>query len=164
MKDIKTPEQLLDFMANINYNDLGKDWYQKYKLKSKEELLDTLSGNCLDQVELERDWFISNGYEIKTFFEIVLLNYENDYPTHAFLVYKDNNKWCWFENSDSNNRGIHKFNTLDELLNYQYNKYLEYLKTFNIKEKEIEKIIVKEFNKPKDNISAEEYLNHVLCS
>ena len=179
MADIKTPKELLDFMSNkINYGYLGKngrvyhyddsdfnlDWHEQYILESKDDILENLYGNCWDQVELEREWFLKNGYEIKTIYEMVKLDYNNVYPTHSFLVYKDNEHWFWFENSDFDNRGIHKFNTLDELLNYQYKRYVEFLKTFNITDEELEKIIVTEFDKPKEHISAEEYLNHVINS
>ncbi len=179
MNDIKTPEELLLFMSNkINYGYLGKngrvyhyddsdfdsDWYEQYVLENNDDLLKNLCGNCWDQVEFERDWFLKNHYEIKTIFEMVKLNYNNEYPTHTFLIFKDNDCWYWFENADSNNRGIHKFNTLDEVLNYQYKKYVESLKTLNITKEELDKIIVTEFNKPKEHISASEYLNHVINS
>ena len=178
MKDIKTPEKLLDFMSNIRYGYLGKNgriyhqddpdfnssWYENYVLETKDDLLKNLNGNCWDQVEFEREWFLENGYEIKTIYEMVNLDYENIYPTHSFLIYKEKDNWYWFENADYNNRGIHKFNTLEELLEYQYNKYVEFLKTFNITDQELEKIIITEFEKPKEHISAEEYLNHVVGS
>ena len=175
MDNIKTPEELLEFMSKINYGYLGKngrvyhyddadfnlDWYNQYILESSDDILKNLYGNCWDQVELERFWFLENGYNIKTIYEMVKLDYDNDYPSHSFLVYQDNNYWYWFENADFNNRGIHKFNSLDELLSYQYQKYVDYLKIFNIKDDEIEKIIVTEFDKPKEHISAKDYLNHV---
>lgn len=179
MNNIKTPKELLDFMFNnINYGYLGKsgrvyhyddpdfnaDWSSQYILENSDELLSNLCGNCWDQVEFERDWFLKNGYEIKTIYEMVKLDYDNVYPTHAFLAYKEDNSWYWFENADFNNRGIHKFNTFNELLNYQYKKYVEFLKTFNITNNEIEKTIVTEFDKPKKHISALEYLNHVTSS
>lgn len=176
MKKIDTPKELLHFMSKeIKYGYLTKngklnnqenqmDWYEQYILQSKDEILNNRYGNCFDQVELERDWFKKHNYEYKTIYEMVLLDYKNNYPTHSFLVYKDDNKWNWFENADLINRGIHTFNTLEDLIEYQYNKYLELLKTFNITEEEKEKIIMVEFDKPKDNISAKEYLNHVLSS
>ena len=174
-KDINTPQDLLSFMdKSINYGYLGKDnkihnhydkdfndvWYDEYILENTSDLLKTRVGNCYDQVEFERDWFINHGYTIKTYYEIVALEYENDYPTHSFLVYFDD-KWNWFENSDFNNRGIHTFNTLDELLEFQKKKYLELLETFNIKEEEKENIIIKEFKKPKEHIKAKEYIEFV---
>lgn len=177
--NIKTPQELLEFMKNIKYGYLGKngrvykyddpdfdkDWYDEYILESKDDLIKNLYGNCWDQVEFERDWFINNVYEVKTIFEMVKLDYKNDYPSHSFLAYKDKNgNWCWFENADFNNYGIHSFNSFDELIKYQYIKYLDYLKTFNITSEEIDKIIITEFLRPKDNISAKEYINHVMSS
>ena len=171
MDNIRTPEELLKFMSSkIKYGYLGKNgrvyhydefgfnlnWYDQYILQNKNDILKNLYGNCWDQVELERDWFSNKGYEIKTIYEMVKLDYDNEYPTHSFLVYKDNDYWYWFENADLNNRGIHKFNSLDELLNYQHEKYVEFLRTFNIKNDEIKKIIVTEFDKPKEHISVEE--------
>ena len=175
---IKTPEELLSYMSNnINYGYLGKsgriyhydemdfnkNWYDEYILESKNELLKNLYGNCFDQVEFERDWFIKNRYEVKTIFEMVNLDYENEYPTHSFLAYKDKeNRWCWFENADYDNRGIHTFYSFDDLITYQYTKYVHYLKSLNINDKEINQIIMTEYTKPKKNISAKEYLNHVI--
>ena len=179
MNNIKTPEALLDFMSkNINYGYLGKngrvyhyddidfneEWEQLYILESPSDVLKNLYGNCWDQVEFEREWFLKEGYQIKTIYEMVKLDYDNDYPTHTFLIYKDNEYWCWFENADFNNRGIRKFMTIDELLNYQYKKYLDFLKKFNITNEEIEKIIMTEFDKPKEHINVKEYLEHVINS
>ena len=179
MNDIKTPEELLNFMSNnINYGYLGKNgrvyhyddsdfdssWYEQYILENKNDILKNLYGNCWDQVELEREWFLKNKYKIKTIYEMVKLDYDNEYPTHTFLIYTDNDYWYWFENADFNNRGIHRFDSYDELLNYQYKKYVEFLKTFNITVDEIKKIIMTEFDKPKEHISAEEYLDYVINS
>ena len=151
---IKTPEELLEFMSNnINYGYLGKnnkvyyfgdvdfdkDWYDEYVLESKEDILRTGIGNCFDQTELERCWFLENDYEIKTVFVMVNLDYENNYPTHSFLSFKnkDNNGWNYFENADFDNRGIHPFTSFNELIKYQLSKYKEFLKSFNIKDEEL---------------------------
>ena len=176
---IKTPEELLAFMKNnINYGYLGKskrvynyidpdfnnNWYKDYILQDKESLLKTLHGICWDQVELEREWFSNNNYEFKTIFEMVSLDYNNNYPTHTFLVYKDNNKWNWFENSDDINKGIHTFNSFDELINYQYETYINRLKEDNITNEEIKQIIITEYQKPKAGINVPSYLDWVINS
>ena len=177
---INSPHELLEFMSkNINYGYLGKSgrvyhfddsdfnekWFNEYILESKENILKTLYGNCWDQVELERYWFKKHGYEIKTIYEMVKLNYDNNYPSHSFLIFKDKDGfWNWFENSDYENRGIHKFDSINKLLEYQYIKYLDFLKTFNIKEDEIKEIIFAEFEEPQKNISASEYLDFVINS
>lgn len=177
---INSPHELLEFMSKyINYGYLGKSgrvyhfddsdfnekWFNEYILESKENILKTLYGNCWDQVELERYWFKKHGYEIKTIYEMVKLNYDNNYPSHSFLIFKDKDGfWNWFENSDYKNRGIHKFDSINKLLEYQYSKYLDFLKTFNIKEDEIKEIIFAEFEEPQKNISASEYLDFVINS
>lgn len=46
---------------------------------------------------------------------MVLLDYDNNYPTYSFLVFKDNTKWYWFENSDFN---ISRFMNLIQFLVY----------------------------------------------
>ena len=175
--NIKTAYELLDFMSiNIKYGYLGKSgkvyyyedkdfynkWYSEYVLESKDDILKNLVGTCFDQVELERFWFERNNYEVKTFFEMVKLNYENNYPMHTFLAFKDGDKWYYFENADNKNRGIHAFSSLDELLKYQYNKYIEYLREFDILDKEIKNIIIKEYFKPKERIGIEEFIEEVL--
>ena len=112
---------------------------------------------------MERTWFLKNNYQIKTFFEFVNVEYENDYPSHSFLIYQyRNGNWNWFENADFNNRGIHSFKEIAELLDYQYQNYLKLLKTFAIKGEEIDQILITELEKPKSNIGAKEYLEHVI--
>lgn len=177
---ISTPYELLCFMSKyINYGYLGKSgrvyhyddsdfndkWFDEYMLQSKADILKTLYGNCWDQVELERYWFKKNCYEIKTIYEMVKLDYNNLYPSHSFLIFKDKDgSWNWFENSDYDNRGIYKFDSIDELLKYQYGNYLDFLRTFNITDDEIKKIIITEFGEPKSNVSASDYLDFVINS
>ena len=179
-EEISSPYELLEFMdKNIAYGYLGKngriyhvddkdfddEWYSQYILESKDDILNTLHGNCWDQVELERYWFEKNGYEIKTIYQMVVLDYDNIYPTHSFLIFKDDdNSWNWFENSDFENRGIHKFDSIDSLLKYQYDKYVKFLKSFNISNDELEKVVFTEYEKPTSNISACDYINFVINS
>lgn len=178
--DIANPNELFKFMQEyINYGYLGKNgviyqfddgnfydaWYENYVLESPSEVLENKIGNCWDQVELEREWFLKHNYEIKTIYEMVKLDYDNPYPTHTFLVYKDEkNNWNWFENADFNNRGIHTFSSLEDLLKYQYNKYVDLLKKFDISKEELNEVIITEYMKPEIHITAEEFLGHVINS
>lgn len=173
---IKTPEELLKFMSsNIEYGYLTKDgktykpddedfdkyWFDKCILEDHDDVLKYKVGTCWDQTEFERKWFLDNGYEIKTFYEQVMLDYVNPYPSHSFLTFKKDNKWYWFEHSDESNRGIHEFDTLDELLNYQMNKHKEFLiNAYEIKDEELDRFALFEFDKPKKHISVREYLMH----
>ena len=94
------------------------------------------------------------------------MSYCSFYKMHrhfdALSENKNDNGWNWFENSDYENRGIHKFSDLTLLVDYQISKYKELLNTKNIKEDELKSLILKEFDKPHSNISAKEYIDHVL--
>ncbi len=176
-KKIQNPEELLDFMnKNINYGYLSKndkiyhqddpnfdkDWYNNYILESTEDILNTKVGNCFDQVEFEREWFLKHNYEIKVFFHIINLSYDNPYPTHTFLTYKYNNKFYWFENAWNELKGIHEFDTMEELLNFEYEENVKNLKRFNIKDEELKCFKINEIKIPKKHITAKEYLNFCL--
>jgi len=173
--NIDNPKELLKYMESINYGYLTKsgkiyrendsnfndDWFNNYILSSSSDIEKNKIGNCWDQVEFEREWFSKNNYEVKTFFEIVDLPYNNNYPTHSFLCYKENDKWNWFEHADYLNRGIHEFSSLEELLKYQYLKYIDTLKKYNINDLELNEIKIYEFIKPNKHITAKEYLEFV---
>ena len=176
-ENIKMPEELLKFMdENISYGyldkngkihriqdkDFNEDWFNLYRLENNQDVLNTKVGNCFDQVEFERTWFINNGYEIKTIFEMVLLDYENPYPMHSFLAYKEYNKWYLFEHADFANKGIRGFNNILDLINYQLYTYKIFLKKdFKIKDEELEKIYMSYFEEPKNHANEEEYIEFV---
>ena len=171
---IKTPNELLMFMDMINYGYLSKsskvylnsdgDWYLEYILENTSDILTTMTGNCFDQTELERDWFTKNNYYVETYFEMINLNYKNAYPTHSFLIYKNNGNWYLFEHADYENKGIYEFTSKEELLIFQMNNYISYLKNFNISDLELSKVILRKFERPKKHIDAKEYLDYVVNS
>ena len=106
--NVKNPNELLEFMdKNIKYgiyetdkvvydkwdasinSEFQKACQTKYELCGSKRLLKYGYGTCWDQVELERDWFINNDYECKTFFIWFCFSTSNNYVTHTYLVYKD---------------------------------------------------------------------------
>lgn len=184
-KNIKTPEELLEFMSNnITYGiygndnkiyDLGtkekEDLFEyacknHYGLSSPKKLLEHGYGHCWDQVELERDWFKKHGYEFKTFYIMFLLDYDNSYATHTYLVYKKDNKYYYFENSDFNNRGIHEFNSYEEAVKYQREKHIEYNKSIGnkIDEEILKSLKIYEYENPKYGLNMKEFIDYVLSS
>lgn len=177
--EIKTPEDLLKFMEeNINYgfvsknNEIYKDpnskkwndnWYNECIVQDGNSLLQTRYGTCYDQVELERKWFSENNYKFKTIFLCFKIDKPNNLPTHTFLIYEKDNKYYWFEHAYSNYKGIHEFNSEEQLIDYVKNMFLEFaIKTNNVTLKDKKYIIDFEYNKPKNNIDVKEYLNHVI--
>ena len=179
-KELKTPEELMDYMKdNFEYGYLDKDnnihhyddpnyddldWFNIYMLESEQDILETNVGTCFDMTELERDFLERNGYTVHTYFEMILLDYNNPYPMHSILVYEKDSKYYYFEFSDYNNRGIYEYSNIIELLNDQIKKYMNKLEEYNIKEEEKGKLIITKFDKVKEHASEEEYLDHVLNS
>jgi hypothetical protein len=176
-EDYMTPKELLEYMdKNFSYGYLDKNnnihnysdkdfndnWYELYILEDYDDVLRTKIGNCYDMVEFEREWFERNNYEVETYYEIVSLPYENIYPSHAFLVYKHNDNYYHFEYSDFNNRGIHGYDNVNDLLESQYKSYIDLLEEKSITEEEKTHIVLTKFTKPDRHIGAKEYINHAL--
>ena len=170
---ITTPVELLTFMNinfhygyvdkdNIKHSKFNSDWFDKYVLQTECDMLQSSVGCCFDAVEFERFWFQNYKYEFITIFEMVKLDYPNNYSMHTFLVYKENGFWYYFEWADFNNQGVFRFKSLNEALDYQFNKYKNTLKNLNIKEEELNKIIRKIYLKPLDKYTAEDYLEFVM--
>lgn len=147
----------------VRYDDpnFEDDWFNKYVLSSALDVDNNKVGNCFDQVEFEREWFIRHGYNVKTFFEFVNVPYDNEYETHAFLAYEDDGKWYYFENADFFNRGIYKYDSLDDLLLDTYNRYLKNLEKYRLNENEISLIEVIEYDKPKEHSSFAEFFDFI---
>ena len=178
MDDIKNPEELLKFMdKNITYGFVGKngkkysnlyspewnDWYDECFVQNGEEVLESKIGTCWDQVELERLWFEKNGYNFKTIFARFEVNRENDLPTHTFLIYKDNNKWYWFEHAFEACKGIRGFDTEEEAIDYFKEKQIEFALRNNksMKEKDKDTLTCYEYSKPGYHLGVDEYLEFV---
>lgn len=90
------------------------DFEEFYYLLSPDELLESRCGTCWEQVELERKLFNDEKYEVETYF---ICTYAVDAsPCHTFLVYKESDRYYWFENSWYNYRGIHEYSSIKELL------------------------------------------------
>lgn len=178
-KDIKTPEQLLKYMdENIKYGFVDNDgktygpWdneefqhgcQTKWRLSSPERLIKVKYGHCWDQVELERDWFKHHNYNFKTFYIWFELPYDNHYSTHTYLVFERNGKYCYFEHSDFNNRGIHEFTSYEEAINYQKEKHIEYNRQRNpINEEILNCLHIYEYGSQAYGITMDEFIDAIL--
>lgn len=174
-KEINTPEELLKFMdQNIQYgfvNRMGeiytaKDpkfsthFQEKWILSSPERLKQVKYGNCFDQVELEREWFVKHNYHIKTIFIWFELDYENSYSMHTYLIYQKENRWYLFEHADEKNKGILSFKTKKEAIEYQREKHIKANEPISSEVKK--KIKIYEYKKPPYNCNISEFINHIL--
>lgn len=124
-----------------------------YYLQEPEELLESKCGVCWDQVELERKLFNNKNIPIKTFF--IYLDNNGELPSHTFLVYEKDNKYYWFEHSWFKERGIHEYETLEELL-YDVTK-----KFMNDHKNSKGILYLYEYKKPKKHIKCMEFYNYI---
>ena len=146
LEEIKTPQELLNYLNQHNFkygyvgknngkvysdndSDYGRYFAQEYHLQTPEELLASGIGICWDYAELARDWFKQHNYEFNFYGMVVQpknKSIHNNLITHTFVAYKQANKWYWFEYAFAKQRGIHTFNSLDELLKTIQVKQLEW--------------------------------------
>jgi len=177
-KNIKTPSELMDFMNNnITYGfisktgkkyieqneEWNKDWFTQCIVPTGESMLKTKCGTCWDQVELERKWFQEHDYQFMTIFSWFEISKPNNYPTHTFLAYKENNKWYWFEYAFTTYRGIHEFNSLVELISDVKNKQLKFVVKSGVGNPKDKKLIkAYEYKEPKSNLCVSDYIDHVV--
>ncbi len=178
-KDIKTPKQLIEFMTeNIKYGLVDEDgniygaWnnkefqeacWTKWKLSSPERLMKVKYGHCLDQVELERNWFLNHGYPLKTFYIGFAFPYDNIYSNHAYLVFEAKGKYYYFEHSDYKNRGIHEFPTYENAIQDQKEKYIAHnQQRKSIGPQELQYLYIYEYEQPIYGCTRQEWKEYIL--
>lgn len=156
--------EVMELMKDIKYGWVDKDnnkyiddfelFSEKYILQSPTEIIKNKVGVCWDQVELERYYFKSNDWNIKTFF---LIHYDGDKsPTHTFLTFEKDNKHYWFEHSWGTFVGIHEYNTEKELLLDIKNKFIKN----DLNNYIPEHLDLHQYKKPKYHISVQDFFNH----
>lgn len=163
--DYYEPEEVMELMDSIAYgwcdsegkfyNNLSSDNCVEYKLLKPRDIIKRGFGVCWDQVELERYYLRSNKLNIKTCF----LYYEdgiND-ESHTFLTYQKGNKYYWFEHAWNEFKGIHEYETMDELIQDVKDKFV--LKVVK-NELDMEKLHCYVYDKPKVELSVDEFYEH----
>ena len=136
-EDLKTPEDLylfidnniefgwIDRFNNKHYNNL-KDLRKNYLIASVEDVLKYHLGLCIEQVKLAKYFFDINNIEnrvycVRIFEDREYLN--KDIKLHCFILYKLDGYWHYIENANSNKKGIYKFNSIKEALNFCMKDY-----------------------------------------
>lgn len=122
--------------------------YEEAYLQTPNELIINKCGVCYDYVELERKWFLDNGYLVYTYF--------TPYHNHTILIYSDNAKYYFFERSFKEFNGIYEFDSLEDALYF----YLELqIKNSNNK---IDSIDLYEYNDVIFGCSIKGFQRHII--
>lgn len=141
-----------DKEGNIYQNN--DEFSEKFVFQSPEEVIESKTGICWEQVELERLYFEEENIEIETYF---IVYYNNNCPSHAFLIYEEKNKYYWFEHSWEIYKGIHEYNSKDELLRDVRDKFIKIEISSQYDSKNL---CIYKYNKPKYGISCIEFYKH----
>ena len=105
----------------------------------------------------KRKLFEESNIKNETYF--IYIDDKNNLPSHTFLVYYVNNKVYWFEHSWFDEKGIHEYNNLNDLLNDVEIKFIK------SRENEVPKgldVHIYKYNKPNYNISCNEFYNYIF--
>ena len=136
-EDLKTPEDLylfidnniefgwIDRFNNKHYNNL-KDLRKNYLIASVEDVLKYHLGLCIEQVKLAKYFFDINNIENRVYCARIFEDREylnKDIKLHCFILYKLDGYWYYIENANSNKKGIYKFNSIKEALNFCMKDY-----------------------------------------
>lgn len=118
-----------------------EEYLANYRLLSPEQVEELRGGICWDFCQYE-DWYFDKYFpQIETKFFYVIIDNNNDCPTHTFLTFEHNGKFYWFESSWQANQGLHKYDSEEEILDDVIGRmckgtpgYPVYYKEYNPKE------------------------------
>lgn len=158
-------DKLVELMESIEYGYVDKDGNKHftidenfpldYKLQSPLELKKSKLGVCWDQVELERDFLEGNQIDCNTYF--IVYYSDSKCPTHTFITYKNDNKYIWFENAWEKQKGIHSYESINELLFDVRKKFITFEAIDNI---DCDNMFIYKYGKPNYNISCLDFYKH----
>ena len=165
MKTNDAPRRILDNISDIKigfsdrkgnlYHNIKQNFNEVFYLRKPEDILSSRIGLCFEQVELER--FLLSKYDLKLRTYFLLYQESNLGSSHAFVIYKDNEKYYWLENAWLKYRGIHEYKTKEEAyldIAYKFGKTIPNFKR--------DKLKLYEFEKPRYGISYEKYKNNAF--
>lgn len=138
-----------------NEKERDSTFSKKYHLQSPEECIKNKYGVCWDQVEVER--YYLEQEEIKSTSYFIIAYDKKIEPTHTWIVVKDNQSYYWIEHSWEPYRGIHEYQSIDQLLIDVKEKFEDSIKKQNIKNYSIE---IYKYQKPKSHLNCMEFMNY----
>lgn len=132
-------KEILDFfneIKNIKYGWHDKDGkihesLKEHKEKFIQQDIDTILKDnyavCLEMCEVQRDFFDKHNIDNKTI--MAYLDRGKNSVCHTFSVFFMNNKCYWLEASWKNKKGIHEFDSLEEVLEYYRDNFQDFARS-----------------------------------
>lgn len=139
------------------FSGFKTDFKESFYLQNPKQLLESKIGCCFDQVELERELVTKLDVECRSCF-MIYPDDNVDYA-HAFLIYKDSKKYYWLENAWVKYKGVHVYDTKEELFLDVIQKF-----TATINDSDAKKIKMYMYDKPRFGINYVKLLSHFINS
>lgn len=107
------------------YQGLSKSYNFKknYRLQKTSNIIKNNHAICWELCELEREYF-HNKYPYITVFAILKNPPKN--PCHTFLIFKNEDKYYFFEASWNKYKGVHPYQNIDEILDDIRNNFSDF--------------------------------------
>jgi hypothetical protein len=133
-------------------------------MQTPEQVLQSRMGQCWEQVELARHLFKERGVPCKTYF---IDNNSgapgelwNNYQTHTFLVFESDGGFYWFEHSWDEQNGIHRYDSLKDLLSDVMEKHIAaYEQSRGVKAQNPR---IREYDAPRFPINDNDFIWHCI--
>ncbi|MDO5569459.1 MAG: hypothetical protein Q4G04_05060 [bacterium] len=142
---------------NLHEDLKGNIFYEQYQMQLPSQIIANNHAICFDICELEREFFIKQKIPFVTI--LALLENDNKYPCHTFLIFKLNNKYYWFEASWQDKKAIHQYNDVKSILLCIKENFHYFTKDKKYNQKNIAFYC---YSKPKININCQDFFNHCL--
>lgn len=130
---------------------------KNYRMQYIDEVKKHKCSICWDLCEVERDFFENTDYPFMTVFA-VLKKYKKK-PCHTFLVFKNNDKFYWFEASWEKKKGVREYDTLEELFDDIREDFDEFTRGKVFDKKDIE---FYKYRKPRERIGCNGFYIHCM--
>lgn len=138
-KEIKTPQDILEYMDNIRYGYLDvdgeehvnslKDFRRLYRTMSLEDTLKHKLGTCIEQVYLMHSLLDEIGLPNKMFctriYETGHIDLDKDEHMHCFVLYYDKDGVHQIEHPNWERKGLHHFKDEKEAITEINKIYVE---------------------------------------
>lgn len=139
---------------------IDKDYMIEYRTRSPKETKELNVGVCWDLNELQRDYYESKNANFHTIFAVINDLYLK-HPNHAFVIVEHNGKFYWSEGTWRTRKGIHEYNSKEEILKDIKANFSEiYGKP--LPEDKIENLEFFEYERPIYGLSAIDFFMHCI--
>lgn len=139
------------------HDSLYEGYSEKFKMQTNKHIEESRIGVCWETVELAREYLKKEGINCKTYLSILI---QTGYHCHTFLVVEHENKYYWLEASFKQFKGVHVFNSLEEIFQIIIDNFHEIVRKEEFNKNDIR---FYEYDKPKEGIFCVDFFMHCFA-